>query len=511
MVDVEFAVQFLVLAHAHEHAALTRNLGNIALLRIAGELALVPPALALGAADAYREFRRLQHQIRLTGAPHARVDPDPQAPRRAAVAALWTHVFGAPWPAGGGADDRVKSRFRERRGDSAMSMADRDGWIWYDGKMVPWRDATTHVLTHTLHYGLGVFEGVRAYKTVDGPAIFRLRDHTDRLFRSAQIFGMKIPFTKEELDAAQLACVRDNKLESCYLRPIVFYGSDAMGVAAKSNPVRVAIAAWPWGAYLGADGARERAFASRRRRSRITTRTSRCATPRPSATTRSRSSPNQEATHDGYDEAMLLDPQGFVCQGSGENVFIVRDGKLHTPDLSGGALNGITRDTIITFAERARHSRSIERRITRDEVYIADEAFFTGTAAEVTPIREYDNRPIGDGIAGRSRRSCRRCSSTRSTAAIRRRRRGSRRSDDGRGARSRRRRRGAARIFRCSARIRGCRCGRAIRASTSTSPRPARRCARIAARATGSSAVRARAGTSGTLPRRRRPGQPESA
>ena len=139
-----------------------------------------------------------------------------------------------------------------------MSMADRDGWIWYDGKMVPWRDATTHVLTHTLHYGLGVFEGVRAYKTPDGPAIFRLRDHTDRLFRSAQIFGMKIPYTKEEINEAQLACVRDNKLESCYIRPIVFYGSHAMGVAAKSNPVRVAIAVWPWGAYLGAEAIEKR-------------------------------------------------------------------------------------------------------------------------------------------------------------------------------------------------------------------------------------------------------------
>lgn len=279
-----------------------------------------------------------------------------------------------------------------------MSMADRDGWIWYDGKMVPWRDANTHVLTHTLHYGLGVFEGVRAYKTVDGPAIFRLRDHTDRLFRSAQIFAMKIPFSRGEIEAAQLACVRENKLESCYIRPLVFYGSEALGVAAKSNPVRVAIAAWPWGAYLGADGLEKG----------IRVKTSSFTHHHPNITMCNAKAvcnyavsilSNQEATHDGYEEAMLLDPQGFVCQGSGENVFIVRDGKLHTPDLSGGALNGITRSTIITFADEL-GIPVVERRISRDEVYIADEAFFTGTAAEVTPIREYDNRPIGDGGRG---------------------------------------------------------------------------------------------------------------
>ena len=279
-----------------------------------------------------------------------------------------------------------------------MSMADRDGWIWYDGRMVPWRDATTHVLTHTLHYSMGVFEGVRCYKTVDGPAIFRLRDHTDRLFRSAQIFGMKIPYTKETLDAAQLACVRDNQLESCYLRPIAFYGSNAMGVAAKSNPVRVAIAAWPWGAYLGADGIEKG----------IRVKTTSFTHHHPNVTMCKAKAvcnyavsilANQEATQDGYEEAMLLDPQGFLCQGSGENVFIVRDGALHTPDLSGGALEGITRATIIEFA-RELGIPVHERRITRDEVYIADEAFFTGTAAEVTPIREYDHRPIGTGARG---------------------------------------------------------------------------------------------------------------
>jgi branched-chain amino acid aminotransferase len=279
-----------------------------------------------------------------------------------------------------------------------MSMADRDGWIWYDGKMVPWRDATTHVLTHTLHYGMGVFEGVRCYDTARGPAIFRLRDHTDRFIRSAQIFGMKIPFDKDTLDAAQKACVRDNKLKSCYLRPIAFYGSNAMGVAAKSNPVKVAIAAWPWGAYLGAEAIEKG----------IRVRTSSYTHHHPNTTMGNAKAvcnyavsilANQEATIDGYEEAMMLDPQGFVCQGSGENVFMVRDGVLSTPDLSGGALNGITRMSIMTFA-RELGIEVQERRITRDEFYIADEAFFTGTAAEVTPIRELDNRPIGGGTRG---------------------------------------------------------------------------------------------------------------
>jgi branched-chain amino acid aminotransferase len=279
-----------------------------------------------------------------------------------------------------------------------MSMADRDGWIWYDGKMVPWRDATTHVLTHTLHYGMGVFEGVRCYDTARGPAIFRLRDHTDRFIRSAQIFGMKIPFDKDTLDAAQKACVRDNKLKSCYLRPIAFYGSNAMGVAAKSNPVKVAIAAWPWGAYLGAEaierGIRVKTSSFTHHHPNITM----CNAKAVGNYTVSILS-NQEALHDGYEEAMLLDPQGFVCQGSGENVFMVRDGVLSTPDLSGGALNGITRMSIMTFA-RELGIEVQERRITRDEFYIADEAFFTGTAAEVTPIRELDNRPIGGGTRG---------------------------------------------------------------------------------------------------------------
>ena len=279
-----------------------------------------------------------------------------------------------------------------------MSMADRDGFIWYDGKLVPWRDANTHVLTHTLHYGLGVFEGVRAYKTAKGTAIFRLQDHTDRLFHSAQIFGMKIPFGKDVLIEAQREAVRANKLESAYIRPIAFYGSEQMGVAAKHNSVKVAIAAWAWGAYLGAEGLEKG----------IRVKTSSFTHHHPNVTMCSAKAvsnyavsilANQEATHDGYEEAMLLDPQGFICQGSGENVFIVRDGALHTPDLSGGALNGITRKTIIAFAQDMGIPVN-ERRITRDEIYVADEAFFTGTAAEVTPIREFDNRIIGAGKRG---------------------------------------------------------------------------------------------------------------
>ena len=279
-----------------------------------------------------------------------------------------------------------------------MSMADRDGWIWYDGKLVPWRDATTHVLTHTLHYGMGVFEGVRCYKTVSGPAIFRLKDHTRRFFNSARIFGMKIPFSPEEIDEAQKECVRRNNLDACYIRPIAFYGSNALGVAAKSNPVLVAIGAWPWGAYLGADGLDK---GIRVKTSSFTHHHPNIMMCKAKAVGNYTVSilANQEATHDGYEEAMLLDPQGFVCQGSGENVFIVHDGALHTPDLAGGALEGITRATIIEFANEL-SIPVVERRITRDEIYIADEAFFTGTAAEVTPIREYDQRVIGHGARG---------------------------------------------------------------------------------------------------------------
>ncbi len=278
-----------------------------------------------------------------------------------------------------------------------MSMADRDGVIWYDGKMVPWREATTHVLTHTLHYSMGVFEGVRAYETPQGTAIFRLREHTDRLFNSAHILGMKMPFDKATLIAAQIAAVRENGLKSGYIRPMAFYGAEAMGISAKTLNVHVIVAAWPWGAYLGKEalenGIRVKTSSFARHHSNVT-----MCRAKASGNYMNSILAHREAEMDGYDEALLLDVDGFVAEGSGENVFIVRDGKLYTPDPS-SALIGLTRDTIIQLAGEL-GIPVIEKRITRDEVYIADEAFFTGTAAEVTPIRELDNRVIGAGRRG---------------------------------------------------------------------------------------------------------------
>ena len=278
-----------------------------------------------------------------------------------------------------------------------MSMADRDGKIWKDGKLIDWRDAQIHVLTHTLHYGMGVFEGVRAYKTVDGTAIFRLAEHTKRLFNSAKIFQMEIPFDQKTLAEAQLEVVRANALESCYIRPIVWVGSEKLGVSAKGNTIHVAIAAWPWGAYLGEDGL---AKGIRVKTSSFTRHHVNVSMVRAKASGWYVNSilANQEATADGYDEALLLDVDGYVSEGSGENFFLVNNGKLYTPDLA-SCLDGITRDTVITLA-RAAGIEVIEKRITRDEVYTCDEAFFTGTAAEVTPIRELDNCTIGSGSRG---------------------------------------------------------------------------------------------------------------
>jgi len=278
-----------------------------------------------------------------------------------------------------------------------MSMADRDGVIWFDGEMRPWRDATTHVLTHTLHYGMGVFEGVRAYHAEQGTAIFRLREHTDRLFRSAHILQMPMPFDKDTLNQAQLDVVRENGLDSAYLRPMCFYGSEGMGLRADNLKVHVIVAAWEWGAYLGKEnlekGIRIRTSSYTRHHVNITM----CKAKANGNYMNSMLALN-EAMTDGYDEAMLLDNEGYVAEGSGENIFIVRDGVLYTPDLT-SALEGITRDTVMTLAqEQGLEIR--EKRITRDEVYIADEAFFTGTAAEVTPIREVDNRTIGAGSRG---------------------------------------------------------------------------------------------------------------
>lgn len=278
-----------------------------------------------------------------------------------------------------------------------MSMADRDGFIWYDGKLVPWRDATTHVLTHSLHYGLAVFEGVRAYKTVSGTAIFRLKEHTDRLFASAHIYRMPMPYDKATLIEAHLEVVRANKLDSCYLRPIAFYGSEKMGVSPRGAATHVSIAAWPWGAYLGEEGMEKgiRVKTSSYSRHHVNVNMARAKF---AGTYANSILANMEATEDGYDEALLLDVDGFVAEGAGENLFVVKDGVIYEPEIA-SALMGITRNTVITLAAELGY-KVIAKRLTRDDIYIADEAFFTGTAAEVTPIRELDNRTIGAGSRG---------------------------------------------------------------------------------------------------------------
>ena len=278
------------------------------------------------------------------------------------------------------------------------SMADRDGSIWMDGAMVPWRDAKIHVLTHTLHYGCGVFEGVRAYKTDAGTAIFRLQEHTQRFFNSAKILRMKIPFGFDQLVDAQRAVIRENKLESGYLRPLAWIGSEKLGVSPKGNTIHVMIAAWPWGAYLGEDGMkrgiRVKTSSYTRHHVNITMTQAKAVSNYSNSILA-----NLEATEDGYDEALLLDANGFVSEGSGENVFIIKDGVVYTPDLSAGALNGITRNTVFHICKDL-GLEVVQKRITRDEVYIADEAFFTGTAAEVTPIRELDRLELGCGSRG---------------------------------------------------------------------------------------------------------------
>jgi len=278
-----------------------------------------------------------------------------------------------------------------------QTMDDHDGVIWFDGEMVPWREARVHVLTHTLHYGMGVFEGVRAYKTGQGTAIFRLQAHTTRLFDSAQIMMMDIPFDKDTINEAQRAAVRDNKLETAYIRPMCFYGSEGMGLRADNLKVHVIVAAWEWGAYLGQEnlerGIRIKTSSFTRHHVNI----SMCKAKANGHYINSMLALN-EALTDGYDEAMLLDAEGYVAEGSGENIFVIRDNIIYTPDLT-SALNGITRNTIFALADEAGYEMR-EKRITRDEVYIADEVFFTGTAAEVTPVREVDNRTIGNGGRG---------------------------------------------------------------------------------------------------------------
>ena len=278
-----------------------------------------------------------------------------------------------------------------------MSMADRDGVIWYDGKMVPWREANTHVLTHSLHYGLAVFEGLRAYKTVSGTAIFRLKEHTERMFNSAHIYMMKIPYDRETLMEAQKEVVRANKLASCYVRPIAFYGSEKMGVSPKGAKVHVAIAAWPWGAYLGADGLEKGIRVKTSSFARHHVNVSMCRA-KYSGTYANSILANMEATEHGYDEGLLLDVDGFVAEGAGENLFMIKNNRIVEPELS-SALIGITRDSVIQLAGDLGYTVDAKR-ITRDDLYIADEVFFTGTAAEVTPIREVDGRTVGAGKRG---------------------------------------------------------------------------------------------------------------
>ncbi len=278
-----------------------------------------------------------------------------------------------------------------------MSMSDRDGFIWQDGKLVPWREATTHVLTHSLHYGLAVFEGLRAYKTASGTAIFKLKEHTDRLFNSAHIYRMPMPFDKATIMAAHKEVVRANKLESCYLRPIAFYGAEKMGVSPIGAKTHIAIAAWPWGAYLGEEGMekgiRVKTSSYARHHVNVTMPRAKVA-----STYANSILANMEATEHGYDEALLLDVDGFVAEGAGENLFIVKDGVIYEPEIA-SALIGITRATVHSLADELGY-KVVSKRLTRDDIYIADEAFFTGTAAEVTPIRELDSRTIGAGHRG---------------------------------------------------------------------------------------------------------------
>ena len=279
-----------------------------------------------------------------------------------------------------------------------MSMDDRDGKIWMDGQLVEWRDAKIHVLTHTLHYGCGAFEGVRAYRTDKGTAIFRLREHTERLFNSAKILRMKIPFSMEEVMEAQRTVVRENQLESCYLRPLTWVGSDKLGVSTKGNAIHLMVAAWAWGAYLGEEGLkrgiRVKTSSYTRHHVNITMTQAKAVSNYSNSILA-----NTEAVDDGYDEALLLDSSGFVSEGAGENIFVIKNGVVYTPDLSAGALNGITRNTVFAICADL-GLKVVEKRITRDEVYIADEAFFTGTAAEVTPIRELDRIELGQGSRG---------------------------------------------------------------------------------------------------------------
>jgi branched-chain amino acid aminotransferase len=278
-----------------------------------------------------------------------------------------------------------------------MSFADRDGFIWYDGKLVPWREATTHVLTYGLHYGVGCFEGVRGYATPKGTAIFRLEDHTRRLMNSCKILGIKLAWSMDEINAAQLEVLRANNLKEAYLRPMAFFGAEGMGLRADGLKGHLIVAAWTWGAYLGADNMERGIRVKTSSFTRHHVNAAMCRAKANGQYINSMMALN-EVLRDGYDEAIMLDTQGFVAEGSAENIFLVINGELHTPDIT-ACLDGITRRTVLQLAADFKIPVR-ERRITRDEMYIADEAFFTGTAAEVTPIREVDNRAVGAGKRG---------------------------------------------------------------------------------------------------------------
>jgi branched-chain amino acid aminotransferase len=278
-----------------------------------------------------------------------------------------------------------------------QAMADRDGVIWFDGELVPWREAKVHVLTHTLHYGMGVFEGVRAYNTDKGTAIFRLQAHTDRLFESAHIMQMKLQFDKATINEAHKLAVRENNLETAYIRPMIFYGAEGMGLRADNLKTHIIVAAWEWGSYLGKENLEKGIRIKTSSYTRHHVNISMCKAKANGHYINSMLA-LREAITDGYDEAMLLDVDGYVAEGSGENIFLVKNNVIYTPELT-SALNGITRNTLFALASKEGYEIR-EKRITRDEVYVADEVFFTGTAAEVTPIREVDNRTIGNGGRG---------------------------------------------------------------------------------------------------------------
>ena len=278
-----------------------------------------------------------------------------------------------------------------------MTMEDRDGFIWMDGEWLDWREAKVHVLTHTLHYGMGAFEGVRAYETDHGPAIFKLEEHTERLFNSTRILGMKIPFDAATLNQAQREVVSKNNLKSAYIRPMCFYGSEGMGLRADNLKVHTMIAAWEWGAYLGEDNMKNGI------RIRTSSYVRHPAHPMLSGAKTNGNYINsmmalKEALEHGFDEALMLDIDGFVSEGSGENIFVIKDEVIYTPNLT-SALPGITRDTIVTLAKSMGYE-IVEKKLSCDEIYASDEAFFTGTAAEVTPIRDLDGNQIGIGSRG---------------------------------------------------------------------------------------------------------------